>query len=83
MFEAETVRQAAMKVRPKSEETNERRWVRRRTLYMDILCLEIDEDRKETNSQEDIIPSIYPYLGNFMTPGAVALEALVCLWRLK
>lgn len=40
MLDAETVKHAAKKVRPKSEETNERRCVRRRTLYMDILCLE-------------------------------------------
>lgn len=35
--EAETVRTVATKVNPNSEETNERRCVRRRTLYMDIL----------------------------------------------
>lgn len=40
MLEAETVIQAAKNVRPKSDETNERRWVKRRTLWMDILDLE-------------------------------------------
>jgi len=32
ILEAETVIQAAKNVRPKSDERNERRWVRRRTL---------------------------------------------------
>ena len=40
MLEADTVIQAAKNVRPKSDETNERRWVKRRTLWMDILDLE-------------------------------------------
>ena len=40
MFDAETVRHAATNVNPKRVETNERRWVRRRTLWMDILYSE-------------------------------------------
>ncbi|KAF8974402.1 hypothetical protein BDZ97DRAFT_1773368 [Flammula alnicola] len=39
MLDAETVKHAAKNVRPKRDETNARRWVRRRTLWMDILCL--------------------------------------------
>jgi len=39
MLDAETVKQAAKNVTPNSEVTNERRWVKRRTFWMDILCL--------------------------------------------
>jgi len=52
MLEAETVIQAAKNVRPKSEETNERRWVRRRTLWIDILDLERVRDGRAAKKKQ-------------------------------
>jgi len=38
IFEAETVRQAAKNVRPKRDDMNERRWLKRITLFKDIFA---------------------------------------------
>lgn len=61
MLEAETVIQAAKNVRPKSDETNERRWVKRRTLWMDILDLERVR-YGACSKKKQYRPNIYPYL---------------------
>ena len=43
MLEAETVRQAAKKVRPKRDDTNERRWLKRMILW----CMDIPRKKNQ------------------------------------
>lgn len=47
IFDADTVTTVAKNVKPKSEETNVRRWVNRRTVYMVILRLKPGQNRQE------------------------------------
>jgi hypothetical protein len=81
ILEAETVIQAAKNVRPKSDETNERRWVKRRTLWMDILNLERVRYGASNKKQYTHLTSTHIYHSprSFLE---FCTSHSVCWWRL-